>query len=200
MIPAKASSAILLHRLGRYADARQRLLEQAAMERQPSLRDGCLRAAAGVDLDWAFQEDGSGDEVIPRFRVRETTSTEDRERATREAVGLLRDLARSGRSPYLRWYAQAHIRAVCAAAPEARGWMVGLLLGASSIPDAAARAEAGRWETALRSDDLAMREMAQESLRVRREDAIPVLRVLLESSDPEVRARALAVLEDLALP
>ncbi len=165
-----------------------------------SIRQECSRALIGVDLDLAFQEDGSEDEVIPRYRVRRETPGEERAVTTRQAVELLRHLARSGRSPYLRWYAEAYLRAVCAALPEARGWMAALLLDASAAPDAAARAEAGRWEASLRSDDLAARKMAQESLRVRHEAAIPVLRVLLDSSDPEVRARAEAVLEDLALP
>lgn len=63
-------------------------------------------------------------------------------------------------------------------------------------PDESIRA----WVVGLGDDDYAKREEASESLRTAGRKAIPLLREALKSGDPEIRARAQSLLDEIQAP
>ena len=117
-----------------------------------------------------------------------------------EAVGSLWELSRSATDVNLREKSYTLLGRLYREHPSTRAAFVDLLL--ADGPDAAPASDEDVQEWALRLGhaDVAQRATAERDLRSRGTGALPLLRRLRASTDPEVAARAESILEDLAEP
>ncbi len=155
------------------ADAFRLYREAASQAADPLIREACLYRAAYVMVDARMNE-----EVLP----------------------LLLELRRHSTVAEVRSWADGSVASALAEKPGLAPRCVDTLLQDAERMPPPPPEQVLEAERSLASDDSAQREAATEALRRRGAEALPLLRALHGSADPEVRARVEALLTDLVLP
>lgn len=197
--PPHVNAAIALERLWLTSEAHVEF-QLAVAEPCPELvREGCLRALAGIELDLVASDDSPEsrrDNPPPPWG--RLSPEREADLAARVVPSLLR-VCRGDRSPNIRHEAYERLKRIYDVCPAHRRAFVEDLL-ARRAPLDPADGEVGRWRARLVQDDPTAREAAEGELRELGMSALPVLAALRDSDDPEVSTRAEAILEELAAP
>ncbi|MEK7866902.1 MAG: hypothetical protein AAB434_09495 [Planctomycetota bacterium] len=175
--------------------------ERAIAENWPAdVKEGCLRALAAIQLEVVCPD------APPSIEKTSTAPTwgqapEDlRAELTRKLVPTLLRVMREDRSVEMRQEAYARLQRVHRGCPSTRPDFVDDLLARTEDLSPPAPSDVRRWEALLAGADPSERERVEAKLGGLGMRALPLLRALRGSSDPEAASRAETILEELAAP